>query len=50
MGLIVDVGANPEAGFRAGFTYAGLLVAAAGLAAALLIHPQADLRRFRSAE
>jgi len=50
MGLIVDVGANPEAGFRAGFTYAGLLVAAAGITAALLIHPQADLRRFRSAE
>jgi len=50
MGLIVDVGANPEAGFRAGFTAAGLWVAAAGLTAALLIHPQADLRRFRSAE
>jgi len=50
MGLIVDVGVNPEAGFRAGFTYAGLWVAAAGLIAALLIHPQADLRRFRSAE
>jgi MFS family permease len=50
MGLIVDVGANPEAGFRTGFTYAGVLVAAAGLAAALLIHPQADLRRFGSVE
>ena len=50
MGLIVDVGANPEAGFRAGFTYAGLSVAAAGLIAALLIHPQADLRRFQSSE
>jgi MFS family permease len=50
MGLIVDVSANPEAGFRAGFTYAGLLVAAAGLTAALLIHPQADLRRFQSTE
>jgi hypothetical protein len=50
MGLVVDVGANPEAGFRAGFTYAGLGVAAAGFIAALLIHPQADLRRFRSAE
>ena len=50
MGLIVDVGANPEAGFRAGFTYAGLGVAAAGLAAALLINPQADLRRLQGAE
>jgi MFS family permease len=50
MGLIVDVGVDPEAGFRAGFTYAGLWVAAAGLAAALLIHPQADLRRFQGAE
>jgi MFS family permease len=47
MGLIVDVGANPEAGFRAGYLYAGALVAAAGLLAAVLIHPQADLRRFR---
>jgi hypothetical protein len=50
MGRIVDVGATPEAGFRAGFTYAGLLVAAAGVTAALLIHPQADLRRFASVE
>ena len=50
MGLFVDVGANPDAGFRTGFTYAGLWVAAAGLAAAFLIHPQADLQRFRSAE
>ncbi len=50
MGLMVDVGANREAGFRAGFTYAGLLVAATGIIAALLIHPQADLRRFRDTE
>lgn len=46
MGLIVDVGANPEAGFRTGYVYAGALVAASGLAAAALIEPQADLRRF----
>jgi hypothetical protein len=48
MGLIVDVGANPEAGFRTGYLCAGALVAAAGLLAAALIHPQADLRRFQT--
>lgn len=47
MGLIVDVGANPAAGFRTGYTYAGVLVAAAGVAAALLIDPRADLHRFK---
>jgi hypothetical protein len=46
MGLIVDVGANPEAGFRTGYLYAGALVAASGLLGAVLIEPQADLRRF----
>ncbi len=46
MGLIVDVGANPEAGFRYGYVCAGTLVVACGLAAAVLIEPQADLRRF----
>ena len=50
MGLIVDVGANPEAGFRTGYLYAGALVAAAGVLAAVLIHPQADLDRFRRAQ
>jgi MFS family permease len=50
MGLIVDVGANPAAGFRAGFTDAGLLVVAAGIVAALLIDPQADLREFENIE
>jgi MFS family permease len=50
MGLVVDVSANPAVGFRNGFTYAGSGVAAAGLIAALLIDPQADLRRFRSPE
>ncbi|MEA3133836.1 MAG: hypothetical protein QOG17_1682 [Gammaproteobacteria bacterium] len=49
MGLLVDVGANPEAGFRTGYVYAGALVASAGVLAAVLIHPQADLRRFRRA-
>jgi MFS family permease len=47
MGFIVDVGANPEAGFRTGYIYAGALVAASGVLAAVLIEPQADLRRFR---
>jgi len=47
MGLIVDVGANPVDGFRTGYLYAGLLVVTLGLVAALLIHPEADLRRFR---
>jgi MFS family permease len=47
MGLIIDGGADPDAGFRAGFMYAGALVAALGLVAAVLIQPQADLRRFR---
>jgi MFS family permease len=47
MGLIVDVGANPEAGFRTGYLDAGALVACCGLIAAGLIDPQADLRRFR---
>lgn len=47
MGLIVDVGSDPVDGFRAGYLYAGLLVIALGVVAALLIHPEADLRRFR---
>jgi MFS family permease len=47
MGFIVDVGANPEAGFRTGYICAGALVAASGVLAAVLIEPQADLRRFR---
>ncbi len=47
MGLIVDVGSDPVDGFRHGYLYAGLLVIALGIAAALLIHPEADLRRFR---
>jgi MFS transporter, ACS family, D-galactonate transporter len=47
MGLVVDVGANAGAGFRNGYVYAGSLVAALGLMAAVLIQPQADLQRFR---
>jgi sugar phosphate permease len=49
MGLVVDVGANPAAGFRAGFINAGILVAALGALAAYLINPDADLRRFKRA-
>ncbi|MEZ0604308.1 MFS transporter [Paraburkholderia sp. IW21] len=47
MGLIVDVASDPVDGFRTGYLYAGLLVITLGLVAALLIHPEADLRRFR---
>ncbi|WP_231941650.1 MFS transporter [Burkholderia sp. PAMC 28687] len=47
MGLIVDVGSDPVDGFRTGYLYAGLLVITLGIVAALLIHPEADLRRFR---
>jgi sugar phosphate permease len=47
MGLIVDINVNPIEGFRAGFVYAGSFVAALGLLAAILIHPERDLMRFR---
>ena len=47
MGAIVDVGANPAAGFRTGFFVAGVFVAAGGVIAMLLINPEADLIRFR---
>jgi MFS family permease len=47
MGLLVDVGTNADTGFRTGYVYAGSLVAALGLMAAVLIQPQADLQRFR---
>jgi len=36
---------DPAAGFRTGYIDAGMLVIALGLIAAILIHPQADLRR-----
>lgn len=47
MGHIVDVGANPAQGFRDGFLFAGLLIVGGGLVATILIHPQADLARFK---
>jgi MFS family permease len=47
MGIIVDVGTDPAAGFRTGYIYAGLLVVLLGSFAACLIDPTADLRRFR---
>jgi MFS family permease len=48
MGMIVDVGADPVDGFRTGYLYAGALVAVLGLAALALIHPEADLARFKA--
>jgi hypothetical protein len=48
MGLIVDVGVNPVDGFRTGYIWAGVLVAGLGLVALALIHPEADLKRFRA--
>lgn len=50
MGRIVDINADPSAGFRSGFLYAGALVATLGLIAAILINPEHDLRRFRLIE
>jgi sugar phosphate permease len=47
MGLIVDINVNPIEGFRGGFVYAGSFVAALGILAAILIHPERDLMRFR---
>jgi sugar phosphate permease len=47
MGLLVDVNKDPSEGFRAGFLWAGAFVATLGVAAALLIAPEADLVRFR---
>jgi MFS family permease len=46
MGRIVDINRDPIAGFRSGYLYAGILVATLGAAAALLINPDYDLRRF----
>lgn len=48
MGRIVDITLDPAEGFRTGFLYAGSLVAALGLLAALLINPERDLARFRA--
>jgi MFS transporter, ACS family, D-galactonate transporter len=47
MGRIVDINANPIGGFRTGYLYVGVLVATLGTAAAILINPEYDLRRFR---
>jgi hypothetical protein len=46
MGLLVDINADPVAGFRMGFVYAGTLVALLGVVAAALIDPEADLHNF----
>jgi MFS transporter, ACS family, D-galactonate transporter len=48
MGLIVDVGVDPVDGFRNGYMWAGGLVVALGLVALALIHPEADMKRFRA--
>jgi ACS family D-galactonate transporter-like MFS transporter len=50
MGRIVDINTDPGAGFRMGYLYAGVLVATLGVAAAALINPEHDLRRFRLIE
>jgi MFS transporter, ACS family, D-galactonate transporter len=50
MGRIVDINTDPSAGFRMGYLYAGVLVATLGVAAAVLINPEHDLRRFRLVE
>lgn len=46
-GYIADIGADPATGFRQGFLFAGCLICAGGILAALLIHPARDLARFR---
>ena len=46
MGRIIDASDNPAAGFRTGYVFTGVMVIALGILAAILIHPQADLRRF----
>jgi len=48
MGRIVDINTDPSAGFRTGYLYAGVLVAALGAVAAVLINPEDDLRPFRA--
>ena len=47
MGLLVDIDADPIAGFRTGYLYAGALVALLGALAAALINPEADLLNFQ---
>lgn len=48
MGLFIDIHAGPTEGFRLGFLCAGCFVALLGIFAALLIDPEADIRKFRS--
>jgi MFS transporter, ACS family, D-galactonate transporter len=47
MGLLVDIDADPIAGFRTGYLYAGVLVALLGSTAAILIDPEADVLNFQ---
>ncbi len=49
MGLVIDVGADPIAGYRHGFFLLGLFVVACGLVGAVLMDPEADRRRFARA-
>jgi ACS family D-galactonate transporter-like MFS transporter len=46
MGVLVDIDADPIAGFRTGYLYAGALVALLGILAAVLIDPETDLLNF----
>ncbi len=46
MGLMVDISADPAAGFRTSFLIVGACVALSGFVALLLIDPEADLKRF----
>ncbi len=50
MGHIVDVGVNQAQGFRDGFMLGGVLIAAGGVLAMALIHPESDLARFKRRE
>ncbi len=50
MGRLVDLGANPAAGFRSGFVMAGVFVLVCGLLGAWLMHPESDRRRLGLAE
>jgi MFS family permease len=47
MGRIIDASHTPAIGFRIGYMITGVLVIALGSLAAIVIHPQADLRRFQ---
>ncbi len=49
-GHIVDIELDPAAGFREGFLFAGCLICAGGILAAVLIHPAKDLARFSGLE